>query len=381
MIEGEVNPHKGDRDTLLVIDYVLGPDVIGDARVKVYLNAYDPIDNGFDYCIDETLIDYFNVNPDNVAPINIKLSGIVSGFYRVCLKLAYDGSYYQDCDKENQFLLIDDTPITQTIEEAPKPDIELTVISPDKVLVNQEFMINISVSNKGSALFDGVVYSYVHNGSEKLSQGAWDGNSEELSLSPGACTQVILLNKILKKGNFTITVRVKHDETIDVKKNIEAVLEDDNCLFLNSPLVIDDELRVTVSNICGDEALVNLVVYSQEESFNNSFTVLPKRSYEAFINASLIKGRAFILLYKDLTLVDEKNIVIDSFSNESPIMINNGTPLGKLQYQDNGTPFITGWFISSNYLSEEPLDSMEILLYPIIIVLSLTSLVILIWKL
>src|SRR3989339_1707973 len=103
MIESEVTPHNGNRNTEIIINYTLDPSVTSDARIKLYLDKYDSTTNGFDSNIDKTIIDYFEIDPLNTSPVKIYITDESSRFYRICMRLAHNSKYYTDCDSNNQF--------------------------------------------------------------------------------------------------------------------------------------------------------------------------------------------------------------------------------------------------------------------------------------
>ncbi|MBD3312117.1 hypothetical protein GF352_01525 [archaeon] len=364
MIEGEVSPHQGDRDTVITIDYDINNTVTDDARVKVYLNAYDPIDNGFDYNIDKTLIEYFEVEPDNLSPIRIELTNTVSGLYRICLRLAHNSSYYRDCDKANQFLLIDDTPIWIQGLQEESPELKLVVESPSQVLVNEGFEVNVTIVNEGSGVFDGRLYSYVSNGT-KVSVGSYSGNQESLFLSPGAETLIRLDNEVFSRGNHSLVVKAVGGEKYEVRRGI-TVLEPEGKRFLSRLRFINDELRIVASNTGSVNKSVLIKLYSLNYSFSQEAGLDPRRSYEVFINSSLLSGRVYVFLFENGLLVDEESILTPS-DNGTPFVFNNESPV------QNGTRVITGSFVV-------PDGSGETLLYPVIVISSLVMVLLLLWK-
>lgn len=363
MIEGEVSPHQGDRDTVITIDYDINSTVTDDARVKVYLNAYDPVDNGFDYNIDETLIEYFEVEPDNLSPIKLELTNTVSGLYRICLRLAHNSSYYRDCDKANQFLLIDDTPILVQGLQEESPELKLVVESPCQVFVNEGFDVNVTVINEGSGVFDGRLYSYVTNGS-KVSTGSYTGNQENLFLSPGAQTLVRLDNEVFSSGNHSLVVKAVGGEKYEVRKSI-TVLEPAGKRFLSRLRVINDELRIVASNTGSVNKSVLIRLYSLNYSYSQEASLEPRRSYEVFINSSLLSRGVYVFLFEGGLLVDEESILMP-VDNGTPLVLSNELPV------DNGTPFITGM--------ASVREGGETLLYPVIVISSLVMVLLLLWK-
>jgi len=389
MIEADLTPHKGDRGTVILLNYSLNETITDDARVKIYLNEYDPVDNGFDYNIDETLFDYFEVNPNNITPINLVLTDVSSGFYRICLRLAHNGSYYRDCDSGNQFLLIDGTPITININPLPMPIIGLSVEAPSTVFSGEEFFVNVSVSNHGTIEAEVRVYSYVYNSSVKLSEGAWDSNSENLTLSPGASALLTLSNLVNSEGQFILNVRAKHGKNVDVRKEISVVKKPVKKLFLDDLKLVNDCLRVTVSNAGYQEENISLSVYSSRFELKQNITLGSRSFYEEFIEFP--DDTIYIFLYSNGVLIDEDRFelkgidngtevdstvpLIESVSNESVIdlLLVNESLLNESPADEQ--PLITGMQVINTGFFDT-----EILLYPIIILISLVALSYLLWK-
>lgn len=359
MIEGEVSPHQGDRETLITISYWV--NVTSDARVKVYLNAYDPVANGFDYNIDKTLIEYFEVQPANLSPIKLKLTNTASGLYRVCLRLAHNGSYYRDCDKANQFLLIDDTPILLQGVQEESPDLRMIVNSTSQVIINKLFLTNLTVINKGSGAFEGRVYSYVRNNSGRVSTGSYSGNQEGLFLSPGAETWLSLGNKVAWVGNHTLVVKAVGRETYECNRDLEAVNPSGKS-FLSDLRVINGQLRVVASNTGAVNKSLLVRFYSLNNSFAQEVNLLPRRSVEFFVNSSAISGMVYVFLYEEGLLIDEKSFLMP-LENGTPASLGNETPF------DNGTSVAVG-----------VVEDRETLLYPVIVLFSLVMMGLLLWK-
>ncbi len=378
MIEGYVNPHKGNRGTLIMINYSVSSSVTSDARVKVYLNEYDDSINGFDYNIDKTLIDYFTINPDNISPITLKLTDINSGFYRICLRLAYDGDYYRDCDKGNQFLLIDDTPIN--IIEQPKPLINMIVQSPAKVFAGENFTINITINNQGSSA-NLKVYSYIINGTYKVSEGFWTANKKELMLSSGTTTNLTLMNTVNSAGDYLLIIKAKGFS--EIRKPIKVLIKPVKKLLLNKLRLINNSLRIIVSNAGNKDENVTIKFYSSARNLTKQL-ILPKgHFFEWFINKSGFDKNVYALLFNNDLLIDEKSLFFNNSKsyevtnysslitesmnelvNDSLLIINRSENVTMYNETMN---YLTGHFIATGI-------NMEILLYSLIVTVSLTAL-------
>ena len=383
MIEADVNPHQGNRETGILVNYSINETIKSDARVKLYLNQWDPVDNGFDYNIDYTLRDYFAVDPGNLSPLNIKLTSIPSGFYRICMRLAHNGSYYRDCDSGNQFLLIDDTPINSVVQEDPLP-IKLEVFVPEQVFVGEEFVINASIINDGVLSKEVKVYSYVHNGSKRVSEGVWDSNAENLTLSPGSIASVSLRNEVRVLGDYSLTVKAVHESSISVRRDLKVVQHVEDNISLNEIRDIDDMLRIVVSNPTMEAHDLCLRVYSPDYVYEQNFTLSPKRSSEDFFN---LTNWLIVFLYSGNYLIDEK-VYVDNSSpiNNSPVTINESFVVNNTFNTISGLLNNSPSYVNESYQAItgnafiEPVFSMETLLYSFIVMISLTVMSVLLWK-
>lgn len=305
MIESEITPHQGTRETEVVINYQLNETITGTPRLKIYLNLYDPTINGFDYNIHDTLMDYFEVNPSNTTPIKLKLTDKKSWFYRICLRMEYEGNYYRDCDAGNQFLLLDDTPINLQLLQEEISDLILEAQTPENAVINEEAIINATLTNYGSEK-QVTLYSYIHNGSQKISQDAWDANAQTITLAGGAVTQTTLKNTATTIGNFTITIRARTDKDIDIKKTISIQEPESVNLLINDIKIIDNKVRVIASNYGSINETITLTIYLIDSITQKNITLNTKRAYQELISTQLSNGTAIITLTKNDKIILQK---------------------------------------------------------------------------
>ncbi len=358
MVEGDVSPHRGDRSTIITITYWVNQSLIN-PRVKVYLSNYIPESNSFNSSTSNILIDYFNVNPFNLSPITLSLNQSPSNFYRICLGLRADNksSTYIDCDKGNQFLLVDDTPIIikQTIQ--PITGVRLIVSYPRIVVVNKSFIINASIFNELPVNVNVTVYSYIINHTKKVSKGSWNSNAVNYYLSSFAGTNLSLILTPSYVGNFTLVIKARYSSLTQARLPI-TIINDDGKIFLNNISLSNGLVRIVASNTKSDEKNLSLIFLSDSLFFNQSFNLSPRHSKEFFFNSS---GFVNALLLSNNKLVDVKTLIIPNKGVNCSCVFNNSFNINKSNYLNN-TNLISGMYFAEN---------KESLLYLLILITSL----------
>ena len=360
-IEGSVSPHKGDRERDITITYSINKP-IKNPRVKVYLSNYIPETNSFNTSTSHILINYFNVDPDNISPIHLKLTDEPSNFYRICLGMRCDGcsSTYTDCDKDNQFLLIDDTPIQETVVKVEPSDLHVFVSAPQKVFAGERFFVNATLANDGGDK-EIRLYSYVRNGSKKVSEGSWTGNAIFVQLAGRSSSTFTLSNVVNKVGKFLLTVRANYGKKISVVREINVVRRPLEEIGL-STLLVNKTLRILVSNPDYYEHNATFVLFTPDNVTVKKISILPKHSYESFFN--LPEGRSSLLLFNRTSLVSSNSFLINA-SPVKPVVITH-EPVEVMN--------------SSPENQQQPKVKVETLLYPLIVFVSLSSLAVVLKK-
>ncbi len=349
VVEGYVSPHSGSRNTLITITYQL--NIAGSARMKVYLTDYDPTCNCFKYTIYKTILDYFPVDPSNISPIHIKLNNTKSWFYRICLKVAYNGSYYRDCDSGNQFLLIDSTPIIYNIIET-KPKIYMSAKIPNEIHEFSKIPISVSIRNTGeNATIK--VYSYIYN-----KTNIYFGNSKEIFLAKGTQLNFTLYLKTPYRGNYTLKVRAKGFSDIAIPVKILPKENVSLSLFVDK---VKNKTRITVSNLGKNfENFSLIVVGNNSQSFDVSLG--PRRSYEIFSNISpyaVLVARDFLTA----EIFSHNSSCSCNFTLKGSSLLNVSTP--KKYLEDKSLPITKEMLLYTN---------KEMLLYSVIVSFSLVGL-------
>ena len=312
MIESEVNTHQGDRNTEITINYTLDPSITSDARIKLYLDKYDTTNNNFDSNIDKTIIEYFDINPLNTSPISVRLTDETSWFYRICMRLAYNSKYYTDCDSNNQFLLLDDTPIINNIQ-MPEQSITINTESPVIVNSSDEFTTNISIKNTGASDINLNIYSYALNNSKKISEGDWGSNLQSFLISPNSIVNTTLKNTINHNGTFKLRVRAEYSKTVDITKEITVVNDKISRLIMDKPILVNNNIRVTVTNLGTITENVTMFLYTSNGEIINNLSLNPRTCKEVFIDATNITGFIKSTLYNNNILI----LNTDSFINKT----------------------------------------------------------------
>lgn len=312
MIESEVNTHKGDRSTEITINYTLDPSVTSDARIKLYLDKYDTTNNNFDSNIDKTIIEYFDINPLNTSPISIRLTDEPSWFYRVCMRLSYNSKYYTDCDSNNQFLLLDDTPIINNLL-APEQSISISAESPVIVNSSDEFTTNVSIKNTGVSDINLNIYSYALNNSKKISEGDWESNMQSFLISPNSIINTTLKNTISYNGTFKLIIRAEYEKTVDITKEITVITGKISRLIMDKPIIVNDKIRITVTNLGTITENLTMFLYTNNGETVKKLLIDPRTCKEVFIDAVNITGFVKTTLYKDNILI----LNTDSFINKT----------------------------------------------------------------
>ncbi|MFA5406439.1 MAG: CARDB domain-containing protein [Candidatus Nanoarchaeia archaeon] len=357
MIEADVLPHKGNRDTDIIINYEISSTTLINPRIKVYLSNYIPETNAFNTSTSLVLIDYFNIELGNLSPINLKLNNTISGFYRICLGLRADGvsSTYTDCDSGNQFLLIDETPIIMPVKP-PQHKVLLIANPPAKAYSGEQFIINVTLINTGTSNSTVTVYSYAEGVASK---------PIIVSLSPDASSIIQLTQTINSTGKQQLMVIADYGQRVEVTGSIIIEEQLVRNVFLEEPVMINDSLRLTVTNLGTINETITIKLYGAETVLSWNKTVFPLKSADYMINQSQVDGLMRIFLYNNNFLIQEKIFLIKTLKqNNSVSSLTNEQNLNA----------VTGMQLIVN-------DSgMENLLYLIMVLLSITSLVLVIKK-
>ena len=317
MIESEVTPHNGNRNTEIIINYTLDPSVTSDARIKLYLDKYDSTTNGFDSNIDKTIIDYFEIDPLNTSPVKIYITDESSWFYRICMRLAHNSKYYTDCDSNNQFLLLDDTPITTNLL-LPEQSITLNAESPVIVNLAEEFTINVSIKNTGAADLNLNIYSYALNNTKKVSEGDWDSNSQSFLISSNSIVNATLRNKISYNGTFNLRIRAEYNgKKVDITREIIVINSQYSRLIMDKPVLVNDKIRVTVTNLGTITENVTMNLYTNKGETITNLLLIPRTCKEVFIEATNVTG--FIkstLYYNNILILNTDTFINKTFNND-----------------------------------------------------------------
>ncbi len=361
MVEGDVSPHRGDRSTIITITYWVNQSLIN-PRVKVYLSNYVAETNSFNSSTSNVLIDYFNVDPFNLSPITLSLNQSPSNFYRICLGLRADGksSTYTDCDKGNQFLLVDDTPIIIKQVVQPITGVKLIVSYPRIVVVNKSFIVNASIINELPVDVNITVYSYIINHTRKISSGSWTSNAVNCYLSSFGGANLSLIVTPSYVGNFTLVVKAKYSSLTQARLPV-TVISDNGRVFLNNISLLNGLTRVVASNIKSDKVNLSLIFLSNGLFVNKSFNLSSRHSREFFFNSS---GFVSALLLSSNKLVDIKTLLIPD-KNETIIIpneINCSCEINNSINKSNNAALISGMSVA---------ESKESLLYLLILITSL----------
>ncbi len=375
-IEGEVTPHKGDSNTEIVISYLLNETVKSDARVKVYLNEYDAEENGFDYTIDKVLMDYFEVNPEDISPIILRLNDTDSGFYRICLRLAYNSSYYRDCDKGNQFLLINNNEPSVIIVNSTLPAVSVESGILERVNQSEPFTSTVKITNNKDYSINVTAYSYAYNKSKCVSEGSWLANKVQAELQSMETAGFELINRINVTGvfDFKVMVRYADGEYYDVKRRIIVLKKNESRLILSPVAQLNSSVRLTVSNTGEAEGNASLIIVTSNDSARHDVIIKPRHSFEVKQELSNIDQNVYAYLFDNGFLIDAKEFSFKQYLNETRMTktktenIEDSSPASVESQVSDSKSMVTGAYA---FKQEELGVNMETILYLIVITVSI----------
>jgi len=228
------------------------------------------------------------------------------------MRLAYNSKYYTDCDSNNQFLLLDDTPIINNIQ-MPEQSITINTESPVIVNSSDEFTTNISIKNTGASDINLNIYSYALNNSKKISEGDWGSNLQSFLISPNSIVNTTLKNTINHNGTFKLRVRAEYSKTVDITKEITVVNDKISRLIMDKPILVNNNIRVTVTNLGTITENVTMFLYTSNGEIINNLSLNPRTCKEVFIDATNITGFIKSTLYNNNILI----LNTDSFINKT----------------------------------------------------------------
>jgi hypothetical protein len=295
-IESSIDPHEGTGDLTLHYWETNGTDIL-----RVYKLPCEISDDGIqcDTMKESNKILEKGISSDGFEQISISGYGI----YRICVKLKNSGR--QDCDKDNYYLLQDQSvqTVVQYIEVekiVEKKDIEVDVISvPTEVDQNTSFSVKVNVTNPFEPV-EAEIYSYVYNGSRCVS-GGWTKNKKTVFLYTNY-TEVILNNTANSPGTFKFKVRVKYNGTDYDSYPMEISVEEfkfSKLSILNSKYH-NQTLYLEISN--SGNIGTNATVIVDTLDLNLSLYVEAGETLQITEETSELSSPTNVLLFSDNTL-------------------------------------------------------------------------------
>jgi hypothetical protein len=292
-VESSVDPHEGIGDLTLHYWETNGTDIL-----RVYRLPCEISDEGIqcDTMKESNKILEKEINSDGYEQLSISGYGI----YRICVKLKESGR--QDCDKDNYYLLQDQSvqTVVQYVEVekiVEKKDIEVNVISvPTKVDQNISFSVKVNVSNPFEPV-EAEIYSYVYNGSRCVS-GGWTKNKKTVRLETNY-TEVSLNNTAIFPGTFKFKVRVKHNNTDYDSHPIEISVEEIKFSRLSMSKIrySNNTIRLEVSNTGNIGA--NATLISETLGLNISIYIGPNKTIQITNKTRALNSPTNILLFSE----------------------------------------------------------------------------------
>jgi len=241
-LELSVNPESGDKSTWFNVDYEITgvdkPHTLTIKLIKCYLRGS---------CSDTTNLGEKTLLSEKVAPGAGSYAFLIqeeAWLYRFCG--TYSG-YGSDCDKDNQFLLQNN--LDKVIEkeiikwQQPEPNMTLSIQMPEKILAGNHFNVTINITNHLNQTVNTTLNAYAYNGTSLATSEGWNGNQENLTLSPYTS---LTINKTLEtkdvEGVYTLKIKTGQHETTRQITVIKPVLA------LEKVEVKENKTRITLTN-------------------------------------------------------------------------------------------------------------------------------------